>query len=622
MHEAELDATIRPIGLRAGAALILDGTRRRTKFSFLVLEVVFVVVGVMDLLSTLLVGLATTVLLSSATSDPGSPGTQSIADLAIRIPAWAWLGIAMIVIAGKNLTSLLVQRRVERFMRRREAAVAEKTFAGLLNTPSPILQSVDIVRLLNGVTWWAEGITGGVLGQMGALSDAIIAVVMLTGLLWLNPWTCLASAAILVPTFIFTGRVVSRRSRQTASDLRASYASVVAGISDGVTLQQESRLYRLSAWLQTRVAERYETVVINGTRAAVITRVPLLLLEPALLLGLAVAATVSFATRTPSAAAGELVVFALALSKIIAGLARAQSQLSMSHRMFGEAAVAAPLIASLKSSDAATNEDAPMTLNAPDHLPAAPRLVMETVEYSYPGQVDYHFGPITLDVPGGSRVAVVGSTGAGKTTFVDLATGLLSPTVGSVRWLAPDGQVVDPCYGYVPQTSTLIRGTILENVLLDHITDPDGKNRARRALTEAHGLGIVDASSAGLGRAVGDRGEGLSGGERQRISLSRALARHPNVLILDEATSALDAKTESLVSEAVRSLSGRITVLVIAHRLTTVADADLVILLGGGRLLDFGTFEDLVQRNPEFQEQARLQGISVGQRPHNEEECG
>ena len=570
MHEAELDATIRPIGLRAGAALILDGTRRRTKFSFLVLEVVFVVVGVMDLLSTLLVGLATTVLLSSATSDPGSPGTQSIADLAIRIPAWAWLGIAMIVIAGKNLTSLLVQRRVERFMRRREAAVAEKTFAGLLN----------------------------------------------------NPWTCLASATILVPTFIFTGRVVSRRSRQTASDLRASYASVVAGISDGVTLQQESRLYRLSAWLQTRVAERYETVVINGTRAAVITRVPLLLLEPALLLGLAVAATVSFATRTPSAAAGELVVFALALSKIIAGLARAQSQLSMSHRMFGEAAVAAPLIASLNSSDAATNEDAPMTLNAPDHLPAAPRLVMETVEYSYPGQVDYHFGPITLDVPGGSRVAVVGSTGAGKTTFVDLATGLLSPTVGSVRWLAPDGQVVDPCYGYVPQTSTLIRGTILENVLLDHITDPDGKNRARRALTEAHGLGIVDASSAGLGRAVGDRGEGLSGGERQRISLSRALARHPNVLILDEATSALDAKTESLVSEAVRSLSGRITVLVIAHRLTTVADADLVILLGGGRLLDFGTFEDLVQRNPEFQEQARLQGISVGQRPHNEEECG
>lgn len=614
MHEAGKDNFAPRMGLRRGAELLLDGTNRRTRLSFLALEAAFVIVGLLDLLSVLLVGLATSIIITSVSSGSASIGGQSVSDVAAGIPAWGWLGIALAVTLGKNLTSLIVQRRVERFMRQREAAVAERTFADLLNTPAPTLQSVDGVRLLNGVTWWAEGLTGGVLGQLTALSERVIAIVLLVGLLWLNPLTCLATATVLVPTFLVTSRVIANRSRQAARELRESYAEVVAGVSDGVTLQRESKLYGLGPWLRARVAARYESVVSHGTRSAIISRVPILILEPALLTGLAVAAAASFATRPPSVAAGEVVVFALALSKLVAGMMRAQVQLVMSQRMFGEAAVAAPLVASLTSDRGVQGVGGSADPTTPRSHAGAPRLIMEAVEYSYPGHVDYHFGPVTLDLPGGSRVAIVGSTGAGKTTFVDLATGLLQATAGSVRWLTPDGNAVKPRYGYVPQASTLIRGTLLENILLDSIYDPDGVERARKALLQAHALGIVDASPAGFLRKVGERGEGLSGGERQRISLSRALARRPNVLILDEATSALDAKTESLVTEAVRSVTGQVTVLVIAHRLSTIADADLVILLDGGRILDIGSFEDLVQRNPEFKEQARLQGITLGLR--------
>lgn len=213
-------------------------------------------------------------------------------------------------------------------------------------------------------------------------------------------------------------------------------------------------------------------------------------------------------------------------------------------------------------------------------------------------------GPAALDgismaIPAGSVTAVVGPSGAGKSTLADLLLGLLAPDCGEVR---VDGQRLDGAgrrawrrrVGYVPQDSFLFHDSVRANLLLGA---PDADEAALwRALERAAADGVVRGLPQGLDTLVGDRGTALSGGERQRVALARALLRDPDLLILDEATSALDGESEGRVLAALEGLRGRVTLVVVAHRASTVRWADRVVVLDGGRVMAEGTW-DAVERS-------------------------
>jgi ABC-type multidrug transport system fused ATPase/permease subunit len=224
---------------------------------------------------------------------------------------------------------------------------------------------------------------------------------------------------------------------------------------------------------------------------------------------------------------------------------------------------------------------------------------LRNVIYKYPGADDATLKGITLDIPANKTVALVGASGAGKTTVVDIVLGLLSASEGQ---LLVDDVEVRPdnlpnwqrSIGYVPQAIYLIDDTVRRNIALgvsdDEICEQSVVSAAKAARLHEF---IERELPNGYDTVVGDRGIRLSGGQRQRLGIARALYHNPDVVVLDEATSALDGVTEEAVMDAIRGLSGRKTIVIIAHRLSTIMHADVIYLLENGRVADSGTFEEL-----------------------------
>jgi ABC-type multidrug transport system fused ATPase/permease subunit len=261
--------------------------------------------------------------------------------------------------------------------------------------------------------------------------------------------------------------------------------------------------------------------------------------------------------------------------------------------------------------DFSTFSDTPRT--APQNVsPLRPRkqIVLDNVSYTYPGASKPAIESVSLAIPAGSIVGFVGSTGAGKTTIVDIILGLLEPGKGdllvdSTRIDETNRRQWQQALAYVPQTIFLTDGSVEEN-----ISYADPHRRLDRASIEraARMAGlhdfIIEELPLGYATPIGERGVRLSGGQRQRIGIARALYRSPSLLVLDEATSALDNLTEEDVMAAIRSLDN-VTCLIVAHRLTTVKDCDKIFLLESGKVVENGTFAELTKASETFGKMAR-----------------
>ncbi|MFJ6677733.1 ABC transporter ATP-binding protein [Microbacterium sp. NPDC091382] len=230
-------------------------------------------------------------------------------------------------------------------------------------------------------------------------------------------------------------------------------------------------------------------------------------------------------------------------------------------------------------------------------------LVLARASHRYAGAGEDALHEIDLRIPAGATVAFVGSSGSGKSTMLNLILGFLRPTGGRILLDGHDMQELDlrtvrRFVSVVPQESVLFEGTIRENVAygLGDIDDA----RIERALRDANAWAFVQDQPQGWDTVVGERGARLSGGQRQRLAIARALIRDPRILLLDEATSALDPESEELVKDALgRLMTGR-TTLVVAHRLSTVRQADVIVVLERGEIVERGSHEELLEHGGRY----------------------
>ena len=238
------------------------------------------------------------------------------------------------------------------------------------------------------------------------------------------------------------------------------------------------------------------------------------------------------------------------------------------------------------------------------------RLELDGIRYAYPGTDRSALRGLDIDIEANTTIGIVGGTGAGKTTLVDVVLGLLDPAAGEMR---VDGQVItienrrawQKTLGYVPQTIFLSDGTVAENIafgLSPNQIDMAAVEQAAR-VAALHDFVMTELPD-GYATHVGERGVRLSGGQRQRVGIARALYHDPSTLILDEATSALDTITERAVMDAVHRIAGQKTIIMIAHRLSTVRNCDRIHLLRDGRVAASGRFDELVQNDDQFREMA------------------
>jgi ABC-type multidrug transport system fused ATPase/permease subunit len=228
---------------------------------------------------------------------------------------------------------------------------------------------------------------------------------------------------------------------------------------------------------------------------------------------------------------------------------------------------------------------------------------LSDVRYQYPGSTRAVLQNLNLSIKANTSVGIIGVSGAGKSTVIHILLGLLEPDSGC---LIVDGKIIEgderrqwrAQTGYVPQDIVLFDDTLAKNIAFDMDEDSIDRQAVEDASRSAHLHDFVIRELPNqYDTLVGERGVRLSGGQQQRIAIARALYRSPSLLLLDEATSALDSGTERVIGEAIRSMKGTRTLVIVAHRLSTVQDCDVIYLVEGGRVIDCGTYEELAMRN-------------------------
>jgi ABC-type multidrug transport system fused ATPase/permease subunit len=333
-------------------------------------------------------------------------------------------------------------------------------------------------------------------------------------------------------------------------------------------------------------------------------------IETAIVVGALLIGAVQFMLQDATHAVGTLAIFLAAGSRIAPAVLRVQQASILIRTSLGAAKPTLELIEELGN--------APMIENVDDtvdivHDGFTSEIQITNTSLTYPKTSVPAISNISLSIPAGTSVAFVGPSGAGKTTIIDVLLGVLIPDEGDVlvSGLPPLLTVAKwpGAVSYVPQDVVIAAGTIRENVALGYPPEAATDELVLSALKVAHLDKFIETLPNGIDTQVGEHGAKISGGQRQRLGIARAMFTRPHLLVLDEATSSLDGETEANISEAIHALRGSTTIVMIAHRLSTVRDADIVVYLSGGKIMATGSFEEVRNSVPDFDRQARLMGL-------------
>lgn len=243
-------------------------------------------------------------------------------------------------------------------------------------------------------------------------------------------------------------------------------------------------------------------------------------------------------------------------------------------------------------------------------LANAKNIRLSNVSFNYPNKQTAALSNLTIDIPVNATVGFVGESGSGKSTTIDLLLGLIKPDKGQ---LLIDKTIINSDnisawqqhIGFVPQSIFLSEGSIAENIAFGLSAEDISLEKVKKAVKLAHLDALVDSLPLGLDTKVGERGVQLSGGQRQRIGIARALYNDADILVFDEATSALDGITEKVIMDAIQELSGKKTIIMIAHRLKTVEKCDVIYLMEQGEVVEQGTYHNLIKNNSKFKQMAK-----------------
>ncbi len=408
-----------------------------------------------------------------------------------------------------------------------------------------------------------------------------------------------ASAAVLALVLLGPMLVVRRTARTLGAESKRLNEALLQDVQQGLALLKETRIMGAERQVLSAFAARRGQLAATRASLGALTTGARLLVETAFIVA-ATVAVMAVATAGPGGPGviGVLALYAYAAFRIVP----AANRLTLN---FALAQSARPHMATV-CDDLARFE--PLAAAEPG-VPAPPvtftrRIDVEDVSYAYDDDRGAALHEVRLTIRHGESVGLVGATGAGKSTLVDVLLGLLEPQSGAVRVDGIDIRTNlrgwQQRIGYVPQAFGLLDDTLRRNVAFGVSDERIDDARIRTVVGLAHLDELVASLPEGLETRIGERGARLSGGERQRVAIARALYRDPDVLVLDEATSALDNQTERAIVSALGVLRGVKTTVVVAHRLSTVRACDRLVLLSEGCVVGEGTYDELLERHAEF----------------------
>ncbi|MCK6094743.1 ABC transporter ATP-binding protein/permease [Micrococcus sp. EYE_162] len=524
--------------------------------------------------------------------------------------ALAFSGIIVVAFLLKAVLVLAFRWWTMGFTNRNLIETSSKLLRYYLRADYGLHLTRTVGTLVNNVTGTSTmAYTGVINGAVTLLTEAVTLVAVAVVLGVSMPLTALGMAVyFLLVTFAlkqFIRRPASRLGWMLVTTGEAANTAALQGLENYKDVKIRGN--------DSAFMNQYRNARTAGAAATrlklILTMMPRYVLEVAFVAAIAGLVAFAFLSGRGEEAFGSLALLAMAGFRVLPSMAAimaTSNEIRTSwpafERTVSELKDAQPVLASAD--------------RAYEHIDFTRSLEVRDASFTYPGKDEPVLKDIDLTIPFGSSYAFVGGSGAGKTTLIDLLIGFHHAQAGGVY---VDGQKLEANprgwwdnVGFVPQSVTVVNGTVLHNVLLDtEAAETVDRSEVERVLRDAQLGEWLDALPDGLDTVIGEGAVGVSGGQRQRLGIARALYRRPRLLVLDEATSALDNLTERRVTDVIQALSGRITVLVVAHRLSTVKHCDQIVLMDQGRIAGQGTFQGLQETSPEFRELVELGDLST-----------
>jgi ATP-binding cassette, subfamily B, bacterial PglK len=513
-------------------------------------------------------------------------------------------GALVVIFIVKGAYKVFLTAVKARFTQHRRVELQRRLLRAYLHGPYPYHLGQNSTRLLHTLDSETGKVVTGSFTPILTITMEGLVLVMTVGLMFaVEPVISLAVVFMLAVVsgtyFQLVKPKLTHLAKTQQKHHRRQFKTVqqgLHGIKDTKVLGRESYFldeFQISAYVRAREARHLE----------VIKAVPRLLLETVVIITmLAVSALMVAQGREVALIIPVLTLLAVAAVRLI------------------------PLFQALVSAFAALQNGAPALqsvyedlmqleklVDAPagkvQPMPLAQAITLENLHFQYPSASEEALRGVTLTIPRGAAVAFVGPSGAGKTTIVDLVLGLLDPTHGRVlvdgRDIRENVRGWQAQVGYIPQHIYLTDDTLRRNVAFGRLDKEIDDAQVWASLEAAQLREFVESLPEGLDTIIGERGVRLSGGQRQRIGIARALYHRPAVIVMDEATSALDNETERLFVQALDRLQGEHTLIVIAHRLSTVRNCDTLYLLQNGELVAEGSYDELLATSRDFRQMAR-----------------
>jgi ABC-type multidrug transport system fused ATPase/permease subunit len=576
-----------------------------------------VFLSLLDVLGVAIIGLVSALTISGIQSKSTSNSVSNIINLIYieNLTFQAQVGIlsflAVLILLSRTLISIIFIRRIYRFFSNKSAELSANLIIKVLSQNLLKVREKTTQDTLYSVTHGVNSLMMGTFANaVNLASDFSILIFIITALIVVDPLIAISTALMFFFISLLISKIINTRAQflgKAGADLEVeSNLKIIEALTSYRELFVQNRL----SYYSTEIRNIRIKLAKYQAEFTFMPSISKYIVETSVILGALVVAGIQFSIKDAAHAFSTLSIFIVAATRLAPAMLRLQQASMLIRNSFGSASATVNLIQSLDNLIVTEVNETSQYFNYKNFIAD---IYISNVSLTYPSKQDPAIANISIDITAGDFVAIVGSSGAGKTTLIDSLLGVLEPDEGFIKIsnFSPKESITKwpGAISYVPQDINIFNGTIRTNVALGYPHYLASDEMVWDALNFAELGDVISELPLGLDTEIGERGINLSGGQRQRLGIARALFSKPQLLVLDEATSSLDSDTELRISRAIQNLKGKVTVVIIAHRLSTVRKADHVYYLEDGKIKAFGSFEEVRKISPEFDNQAKLLGL-------------